>query len=34
MVVAEACLASSKVKNLKLARKAFMKEHKMVFCVL
>jgi geranylgeranyl reductase len=29
-----ACLASSNAKDLKLARKAFMKEHKMVFRVL
>jgi len=36
-VAAEACmafLASANVKDLKLARKAFMKEHKMVFRVL
>ena len=36
-VAAEACLAtlaSSNVKDLRLARKAFMKEHKMVFRVL
>lgn len=36
-VAAEACLAylaSSNVKDLKLARKVFMKEHKMVFKVL
>lgn len=29
-----ACLASGKVRDLQLARKAFMKEHKMVFKVL
>ena len=31
---AEACLASGKVKDLQLARKLFMKEHKTVFKVL
>ncbi len=31
---AEACLASGKVRDLKLARKLFMKEHSMVFRVL
>ncbi len=31
---AEACLASGRAKDLRLARKLFMKEHKMVFRVL